>query len=87
MVVFEFILSGPNDHVFVYFTDHGGPGILAFPSGEVSLSDNPTLIHLCHGDFVGILILNHYKSTAAITNNRYLKQWLLLISIINTVSG
>ena len=49
MVVFEFILSGPNDHVFVYFTDHGGPGILAFPSGEVSV--NPTLTHfLCHGD-------------------------------------
>jgi legumain len=22
------ILSGPNDHVFVYYADHGGPGIL-----------------------------------------------------------
>lgn len=28
--------SGPNDHVFVYFTDHGAPGILAFPDDEVS---------------------------------------------------
>uniref|UniRef100_A0AAX7U5U4 Legumain n=2 Tax=Astatotilapia calliptera TaxID=8154 RepID=A0AAX7U5U4_ASTCA len=28
--------SGPNDHVFVYFTDHGAPGILAFPADEVS---------------------------------------------------
>uniref|UniRef100_A0A8D3DV75 Legumain n=1 Tax=Scophthalmus maximus TaxID=52904 RepID=A0A8D3DV75_SCOMX len=27
--------SGPNDHVFVYFTDHGAPGILAFPNDEV----------------------------------------------------
>ena len=51
MVVFEFILSGPNDHIFVYFTDHGGPGILAFPTGVVSLIDNATVIHfLWHGD-------------------------------------
>ena len=28
--------SGPNDHVFVYFTDHGAPGILAFPDDDVS---------------------------------------------------
>uniref|UniRef100_A0A3B3SWS0 Legumain n=1 Tax=Paramormyrops kingsleyae TaxID=1676925 RepID=A0A3B3SWS0_9TELE len=26
--------SGPNDHVFVYFTDHGAPGLLAFPSDD-----------------------------------------------------
>jgi legumain len=25
--------SGPNDHVFVYYTDHGATGILAFPVG------------------------------------------------------
>jgi len=23
--------SGPNDHVFIYFTDHGAPGLIAFP--------------------------------------------------------
>ncbi|GFY44534.1 legumain [Trichonephila inaurata madagascariensis] len=23
--------SGPNDHVFVYFADHGAPGLIAFP--------------------------------------------------------
>lgn len=28
--------SGPNDHVFVYFTDHGAPGLLAFPNDDVS---------------------------------------------------
>lgn len=22
------ISSGPNDHVFVYYSDHGGPGVL-----------------------------------------------------------
>jgi len=27
------IESGPNDHVFVYYTDHGATGILAFPTG------------------------------------------------------
>ena len=24
--------SGPKDHVFVYFSDHGGVGLVAFPS-------------------------------------------------------
>lgn len=28
--------SGPNDHIFVYFTDHGAPGLLAFPDDEVT---------------------------------------------------
>uniref|UniRef100_I1PYR6 legumain n=2 Tax=Oryza glaberrima TaxID=4538 RepID=I1PYR6_ORYGL len=28
------ISSGPNDHVFVYYSDHGGPGVLSMPSGE-----------------------------------------------------
>ena len=30
------ISSGPNDHVFVNFVDHGAPGLIAFPDGEVS---------------------------------------------------
>ncbi|KAH9371518.1 hypothetical protein HPB48_017499 [Haemaphysalis longicornis] len=29
------IASGPNDHVFVNFVDHGAPGLLAFPHGEL----------------------------------------------------
>lgn len=28
------IKSGPNDNVFVYFSDHGAPGIVAFPDGS-----------------------------------------------------
>jgi len=24
--------SGPNDHIFIYFTDHGAPDLIAFPS-------------------------------------------------------
>nr|XP_016490024.1 PREDICTED: vacuolar-processing enzyme-like [Nicotiana tabacum] len=26
--------SGPNDHIFIYYTDHGGPGVVSMPSGE-----------------------------------------------------
>lgn len=29
------IQSGPNDHVFVNFVDHGAPGLIAFPDGEL----------------------------------------------------
>ena len=29
--------SGPNDHIFVYFADHGAPGLLAFPNDEDDL--------------------------------------------------
>lgn len=32
----SFLGSGPRDHVFVYFTDHGATGILVFPSDDVS---------------------------------------------------
>lgn len=31
--------SGPNDHVFVYFTDHGATGLIAFPSDELMAHD------------------------------------------------
>lgn len=30
------IASGPNDHVFVYFTDHGAPGLIAFPYEDLN---------------------------------------------------
>ncbi|KAG8514295.1 Legumain [Galemys pyrenaicus] len=30
--------SGPRDHVFVYFTDHGATGLLAFPNDDQRLS-------------------------------------------------
>ncbi|XP_076306309.1 legumain-like [Tachypleus tridentatus] len=31
--------SGPNDHVFVNFADHGAPGIIAFPSDVLKATD------------------------------------------------
>ncbi|XP_019728225.1 legumain [Hippocampus comes] len=40
--------SGPNDHVFVYFTDHGAPGILAFPNGELHVKDLQETIQYMH---------------------------------------
>lgn len=31
--------SGPKDHVFVYFTDHGATGILCFPDDDLHVQD------------------------------------------------
>lgn len=31
--------SGPDDNIFVYFTDHGAPGLIAFPSQELYAKD------------------------------------------------
>lgn len=38
MLVCVSLGSGPRDHVFVYFTDHGATGILVFPNDDVSFS-------------------------------------------------
>ncbi|XP_031165736.1 legumain [Sander lucioperca] len=40
--------SGPNDHVFVYFTDHGAPGILAFPNDDLNVADLQDTIKYMH---------------------------------------
>ncbi|XP_061700556.1 legumain [Syngnathoides biaculeatus] len=40
--------SGPNDHIFVYFTDHGAPGILAFPAEELHVKDLQETIKYMH---------------------------------------
>ncbi|XP_041827681.1 legumain [Melanotaenia boesemani] len=40
--------SGPNDHVFVYFTDHGAPGILAFPNDDLNVEDLQEAITYMH---------------------------------------
>lgn len=28
------VASGPEDHIFVYYSDHGGPGVLGMPSDD-----------------------------------------------------
>ncbi|XP_037359919.1 legumain [Talpa occidentalis] len=39
--------SGPRDHVFVYFTDHGATGILVFPNDELHVKDlNETIQYM-----------------------------------------
>ena len=35
--LYNVFCSGPNDHIFVNFVDHGAPGLLGFPSDEVSI--------------------------------------------------
>uniref|UniRef100_A0AAQ5YKS8 legumain n=1 Tax=Amphiprion ocellaris TaxID=80972 RepID=A0AAQ5YKS8_AMPOC len=41
-------LCGPNDFVFVYFTDHGAPGILAFPNDDLQVKDLQDAITYMH---------------------------------------
>ncbi|KAB0350385.1 hypothetical protein FD754_015242 [Muntiacus muntjak] len=39
--------SGPRDHVFVYFTDHGATGILVFPNEDLHVKDlNETIRYM-----------------------------------------
>lgn len=41
------IKSGPKDHVFVNFVDHGATGLLAFPVGELTVKElNDALLQL-----------------------------------------
>lgn len=42
------VKSGPNDNVFVYFTDHGAPGILAFPNDDLAVADLQEAIKYMH---------------------------------------
>uniref|UniRef100_UPI00398F0C83 legumain isoform X1 n=2 Tax=Pristiophorus japonicus TaxID=55135 RepID=UPI00398F0C83 len=40
--------SGPKDHVFVYFADHGADGILAFPNSDLQVDDLQEAIKYMH---------------------------------------
>ncbi|XP_076979507.1 legumain [Tamandua tetradactyla] len=40
--------SGPQDHVFIYFTDHGAPGMLSFPEDDLLVKDLNKTIHYMH---------------------------------------
>ncbi|XP_039249067.2 legumain-like [Styela clava] len=40
--------SGPNDHVFVFFSDHGAPGLIAFPSDRLYKADLANAITYMH---------------------------------------
>ena len=45
-----FLFSGPNDHVFVNFVDHGGPGILGFPMGVLHAQPLVDTLKEMHSD-------------------------------------
>ncbi|GFT20581.1 legumain [Nephila pilipes] len=50
--------SGPNDHVFVYFADHGAPGIIAFPEDELSAQDlNRTINYMHENNMYGKMVI------------------------------
>ncbi|XP_007902047.1 legumain isoform X1 [Callorhinchus milii] len=40
--------SGPKDHVFVYFADHGADGLLAFPNDDLQVADLQDAIKYMH---------------------------------------
>lgn len=46
--VIMILFSGPNDHIFVYFTDHGASGLVAFPEDMVRVSE------LCENNVIGM---------------------------------
>ncbi|KAK1378279.1 Vacuolar-processing enzyme [Heracleum sosnowskyi] len=45
--------SGPNDRIFIYYTDHGGPGVLGMPNLEM----------LYANDFIHVLKKKHKART------------------------
>ncbi|CAN7942079.1 unnamed protein product [Ixodes hexagonus] len=42
------IASGPNDHVFVFFSDHGAPGLIAFPNDNLHATNLSRVVKLMH---------------------------------------
>ncbi|EPS59704.1 hypothetical protein M569_15100, partial [Genlisea aurea] len=45
--------SGPNDHIFVYYSDHGGPGVLGMPTDP----------YLYANDLIDVLKRKHASGT------------------------
>ncbi|CAK8568418.1 unnamed protein product [Lathyrus sativus] len=45
--------SGPNDHIFVYYSDHGGPGVLGMPTSP----------YMFASDLVEVLKMKHAAGT------------------------
>ncbi|KAL8499114.1 hypothetical protein ACS0TY_022184 [Phlomoides rotata] len=45
--------SGPDDHIFIYYSDHGGPGVLGMPTSP----------HLYADDLINVLKKKHTSGT------------------------
>jgi len=44
----KFLDSGPEDHVFINFADHGAPGLVAFPNGELYARQLIQTLHIMY---------------------------------------
>ena len=52
------LLSGPNDHVFINFVDHGAPGLLAFPNSELHARElQDAIVDMYHSKRYGKLVM------------------------------
>uniref|UniRef100_T1K519 legumain n=1 Tax=Tetranychus urticae TaxID=32264 RepID=T1K519_TETUR len=50
------LTSGPNDHVFIYYADHGAVGLVGFPSDTLSSDDlNKALVYMHDNKLYGKL--------------------------------
>jgi len=50
--------SGPNDHVFINFVDHGAPGLLAFPNSELHARElQDAIVDMYHSKRYGKLVM------------------------------
>ena len=57
------IESGPNDHVFVYFSDHGSPNMVSFPRGRLYASQlNQAIQHMYNAKKYGKMVSNYSSS-------------------------
>jgi len=56
--------SGPDDNVFIFFTDHGAAGLVAFPTGVLYAKDFNTAIKKC----TQIKNINRWLSTSKHVN-------------------
>ena len=45
---YQFLDSGPEDHVFINFADHGAPGLVAFPNGELYARQLIQTLHIMY---------------------------------------
>uniref|UniRef100_R7VYP9 Vacuolar-processing enzyme n=1 Tax=Aegilops tauschii TaxID=37682 RepID=R7VYP9_AEGTA len=50
------INSKPKDHIFIYYADHGGPGVLANRSKFIGMPNRP---YIYAGDFIKVLREKH----------------------------
>ncbi|GFX31478.1 legumain [Trichonephila clavipes] len=54
----KILKSGPNDHVFIYFADHGAPGLIAFPQGELTATKlNETISYMYKKKIFGKMVI------------------------------